>query len=74
MTTTANAENLRQYKIRFYLIVEQILAFVQNPVMVRGVKNLSPNLKQIVSRCFTLLNILIGTVRSIFLRNSKQFH
>ena len=27
MTTTTNAENLRQYKSRFSLIIEQILAF-----------------------------------------------
>ena len=47
MTATTNAENLRQYKITFSLIVEQILAFTSHPNMVREVKNLSPNFKQI---------------------------
>ena len=32
---------------RFSLIVEQILAFTSSPNMVREVKDLSPNLKQI---------------------------
>ena len=47
MTATTNAENLRQYKIRFSLIAEQILAFASSPNMVREVKDLSPNFKQI---------------------------
>ena len=47
MTATTNAENLRQYKIRFSLIVLQILAFASSPNMVIKVKNLSPNFKQI---------------------------
>ena len=47
MTTTTNAENLRQYKIRFSLIGKQILAFASHPKIVREVKNLSPNFKQI---------------------------
>ena len=47
MTATANAENLRQYKIRFSLITEQILAFASNPNMVREVKNMPPSFKQI---------------------------
>ena len=46
MTATKNAKNLQQYKIRFYLIIEQILAFSSGPNMVREVKNLSPNFKQ----------------------------
>ena len=33
MTATKNAENMRQAKIRFCLIVEQILAFVSSPKM-----------------------------------------
>ena len=45
MTATTNAENLRQYKIRFSLIAKQILAFASHPNMVREVKNLSPNFK-----------------------------
>ena len=47
MATATNAENLRQYKSRFYLIVEQILAFDSSTKLVREVKNLSPNFKQI---------------------------
>ena len=47
MTATPNAEDLRQYKVRFSLIVEQMLAFASGPNMVREVKNLSPNFKQI---------------------------
>ena len=34
---STNAENLRQYKIRFTLILEQILAFVSRPNMIREV-------------------------------------
>ena len=41
-------ENLQQYKIRFSLITEQVLAFALHPNMVSKVKNLSPNFKQIV--------------------------
>ena len=47
MAETTNAENLRQYKIRFSLIVEQILAFTSGPNMVRELKNLSPNFEKI---------------------------
>ena len=54
-----NVENLRQYKSRFSLIVEQILAFNSSPIMDLEVRNLYLNLKQIASRCFTLLDILI---------------
>ena len=46
MTATPNAENLRQNKIRFSLILEQILAFASSSGMVLDVKNLSPNFKQ----------------------------
>ena len=45
MTMTTNAENLRQYKIRFSLIPEQMLAFSSQANVVREVKNLSPNFK-----------------------------
>ena len=48
MTATENAENLRQYKIRFSLIVEQMLAFASSSIVVREVKILSSNFKQIV--------------------------
>ena len=48
MTATTNAENLRQYKIRFFLIAEKILAFASHPNIVRKVKKLSPNFEQIV--------------------------
>ena len=47
MKTTTNAENLRQYKSRFSLIIEQILAFPLNTNLVRKVENLSPNFKRI---------------------------
>ena len=46
MTATADAENL-QYKIRFSLITEQIMAFASSPNIVRKVKHQSPNFKQI---------------------------
>ena len=48
MTKARNAENLRQYKSRISLIVEQILAFASSTNLVRQVKNLSLNFKQIV--------------------------
>ena len=41
MTTTTNAENLRQYKSRFPLIVEQILAFFSSTSLVREFDDLS---------------------------------
>ena len=41
MTVATTAENLQQFKIRFSLILEQILAN-----MVKEVKDLSPNFKQ----------------------------
>ena len=65
MTVTKNAEKLRQYKIRFSLIKEQILAFASSPNMVREVRYLSLNFKQIAGRCFTLLKILVWVVRPI---------
>ena len=63
MTTAINAKNLRQYKNRFSLILGQVLVFDSSPNMVREVKNMSPNFKQIAARCFTLLNILMRIVR-----------
>ena len=45
-TANTNATTLRQHKIRFYLNVEQKLAFTSSPNMVREVKNLSPNFKK----------------------------
>ena len=47
MTTTTHAENLRQYKSRFSLIVEQILPFASSTNLIREVKSLSPNFKRI---------------------------
>ena len=52
-------------KLRFSLITEQIMAFTSRLNMVREVKNLSPNFKQIVWLFFTFLNILIWIVRSV---------
>ena len=47
MTTTANAENLPQYKSRFLLIKEQMLGFASGTNLTAKVKNLSPNFKRI---------------------------
>ena len=47
MTTTTNAENLRQYKSTFSLILEQILPFPSNANLVRKAMNLSPDFKGI---------------------------
>ena len=55
------------------MVVEQILAFASSPNMVTNVKNLSPIFKQIASRCFTSLNIVIWIVRSVLSINSKKF-
>ena len=41
------AENLRQYRSGFSLIVEQILAFPSSTYLVRKVKSLPPNFKRI---------------------------
>ena len=72
MTATTNAENLLQYKVRFSLIVEQIIAFASSPKMFREVKDLSPNFKQIAWRCFTLFNILVWIVRSMLSLNPNS--
>ena len=47
MTTTTNAENLRQYKSRFSLIVEQILLLASSINLVREVKNLFPDFNRL---------------------------
>ena len=47
MTTKTNAENLRQYKSRFPLIVDQMLAFTTSTNLVREVKNMYLHFKQI---------------------------
>ena len=48
MTTKTNAENLQQYKSRFYFIVDRMLAFDLSTNLVRKVKNLPPNFKEII--------------------------
>ena len=48
MTTTTNAKNLRLYKKRFPLIVEQKMVFVSSANFAREVKNLPPNFERIV--------------------------
>ena len=53
---TKNTENLRQYKSRFSLFVDQT-GFCFKHLM-------SPNLKQIAWQCFELLHGLIGIDRS----------
>ena len=48
MTTTTNAEYLRQYKSRFSLIVEQIMALPSRGLTwLKKVKNLSSNFERI---------------------------
>ena len=47
MTTTANAENLRQYKSIFSSIVEHILSFTFGANLIKKDKNLLPNFKQL---------------------------
>ena len=47
MTVTANAENLRQYKIGLSLIAEYIVVFASHPNIVREVKDVPPNFKVI---------------------------
>ena len=42
-----NAENLRHYKSRFSLIVDQIVVFFSSNNLVRKVKNLSSNFERI---------------------------
>ena len=44
MTTTTNAENLRQYKSRFSLIVQQILVFPFITNLIREVKDVLLNM------------------------------
>ena len=46
MTENTNAENLRQHKSRFSLIVEQILAFALSTNLVREVMNLFQDFKR----------------------------
>ena len=45
MTMTTNSENLQKYKLRFYLIVDQILALASGLNMTREIKKLPPNSK-----------------------------
>ena len=47
MTTAINAKNLRQYKSRFSLIAEEILAFSLSTNLFRKAIKLLPNLKRI---------------------------
>ena len=56
MTETTNAKNLtRQYKIRFSLTVEQMLAFTSSPNMVKEVKYLSPKFQ---TNCLTMCYVI----------------
>ena len=74
MTAITNVKNLRQYKGIFSVIVVQILAFAWSPNMVREIKNLSSNFKQIAWLCFILLSIVIQIATYIFSLNFKQSH
>ena len=47
MTTATNAANLRQYKIKFSLIAEEILPFASSTNLITEIENLSPNFKQL---------------------------
>ena len=49
-----STENLRQYKSRFSLIVEQILAFSSSTYLVKKVDSFPPNFKRIAYPCLTL--------------------
>ena len=69
MTTTTNAENLRQCKSRFSLIVEQILVLAASINLVREVKNLFPDSNRLAQRCFTLKITLIGIERFLLSEN-----
>ena len=73
-TTKKPKKNLQQYKSRFSVIAEVILAFASSTTLVREAKNKSPAFKDIDRQCFELLNVLIWINRSILLLNSKQFH
>ena len=54
MTTTANAENLRQCKSRLSLIVEQVLAFATSSDAVREEEFLS----KFQATCITMFYII----------------
>ena len=55
MTASTNAENLRQYKIRFSLISEQLLAFASSPNMVREVKK---SVTKFETYCMTMFYVI----------------
>ena len=74
MTAIANAKNLRQYKSRFSLIVEQILAFVSSTNFVKELENMSFSFKQNTRQCFVLLNILIRRGRAFLPLTFNQFN
>ena len=74
MRAMTNDENLRQYRSKFSLIVELILAFNSSSSRAWEVKNLSLIFKQIASRYFKLLNIIIWIVRFILSLISKRLH
>ena len=65
MTRITYAEILAQYKSRFSLIVEQILALALGTNLVKGVKNLPLKIKRIPYRCFKLYITLIQIDGSI---------
>ena len=55
MTAIINAESFWQYKSTFSLTVDLILPFESSPNMIREVKNLSPNFKQIYAMMFYVI-------------------
>ena len=55
MTVTKNAENFRQYKIRFSLIVEQILIFASSSNMVTDVEK---SFSKLQTNCVTMFHVI----------------
>ena len=54
MTAISNVEKLCQYRGLFSLIEQHLLAFASIPDIVKEAKNMFPNFKQIMKRCFKL--------------------
>ena len=71
MTKIKNPENLRQYRLRFSLVIEPILAFVSSTNLVRERKNVPPNFERIA--CSALQKDLIWIDNFILLENFHHF-
>ena len=66
MTATTNNKSLRQYKIRFYLIVEQTLTFPSSFNMVREVKKIIVIIQKIYIGVIYKVIIVIIVITIIF--------